>query len=134
MMIAGTIATSFEAHRARVQEQLAKEAQAKAERRFNEVRKLAHTVLFDYHDAIKNLPGATPVRERLVRDSLQHLDGLAGEAKGDLSLSRELATAYERVADVQGGTMEANLGNTGAAIESDKKALNIRKSLLAGGL
>ena len=131
MMIAGTIATSFEAHRARVQEQLAKEAQAKAERRFNEVRKLAHTVLFDYHDAIKNLPGATPIRERLVRDSLQYLDGLAGEARGDPSLSRELATAYERVADVQGGTMEANLGNTAGAIESGKKALNIRASLLA---
>lgn len=132
MMLAGIITTSFEAHRARIQEQLAKEAQAKAERRFNEVRKLAHTVLFDYHDAIKNLPGATPVRERLVRDSLQYLDSLAGEAKGDVSLSRELANAYERVADVQGGTLEANLGNTGGAIESSKKALNIRASLLAG--
>ena len=131
MMIAGVIATSFEAHRARVQEQLAKDAQTKAERRFNEVRKLAHTVLFDYHDAIKNLPGATPIRERLVRDSLQYLDGLAADAVGDRSLSRELASAYERVADVQGGTMEANLGNTGGAIESGKKALNIRSSLLA---
>lgn len=131
MMIAGVIATSFEAHRARVQEQLAKDAQTKAERRFNEVRKLAHTVLFDYHDAIKNLPGATPIRERLVRDSLQYLDGLAADAVGDRSLSRELASAYERVADVQGGTMEANLGNTAGAIESGKKALNIRSSLLA---
>lgn len=131
MMIAGIITTTFEAHRARVQEQVAKEAQAKAERRFNEVRRLAHSVLFDYHDAIKNLPGATPVRERLVRDSLQYLDGLAGEVTGDRSLSRELANAYERVADVQGGTMEANLGNTDGAIESGKKALHIRESLLA---
>jgi len=130
-MIAGIITTAFEAHRARVQEQLAKEAQAKAERRFNEGRKLAHNVLFDYHDAIKNLPGATPVRERLVRDSLQYLDGLAGEVTGDRSLLRELASAYERVADVQGGTLEANLGNTAGAIESGKKALNIRVSLLA---
>ena len=131
MMIAGSITTTFEAHRARVQEQVAKEAQAKAERRFNEVRKLAHSVLFDYHDAIKNLPGATPVRERLVRDSLQYLDSLAGEVTGDRSLLRELASAYERVADVQGGTMEANLGNTTGAIESGKKALHIRESLLA---
>jgi serine/threonine protein kinase/tetratricopeptide (TPR) repeat protein len=131
MTIAGIITTAFEAHRARVQEQLAKEAQAKAERRFNEVRKLAHSVLFDYHDAIKNLPGATPVRERLVRDSLQYLDGLAGEVTGDRSLLRELANAYERVADVQGGTMGANLGNTPGAIESGKKALRIRESLLA---
>jgi serine/threonine protein kinase/tetratricopeptide (TPR) repeat protein len=131
MMIAGVVTTTFEARRARVQEQLAKEAQAKAERRFNEVRQLAHSVLFDYHDAIKNLPGATPVRERLVRDSLKYLDGLAREATGDRTLSRELANAYERVADVQGGTMEANLGNTAGAIESGKKALQIRTSLLA---
>jgi serine/threonine protein kinase/tetratricopeptide (TPR) repeat protein len=131
MLTAGVITTALEAHHARVQEQLAKEQQAKAERRFNDVRRLAHTVLFDYHDAIKNLPGATPVRQRLVRDALQYLDSLAREVTGDPSLSRELASAYERVADVQGGTFEANLGNTAGAIESGKKALQIRASLLA---
>jgi hypothetical protein len=108
-LITGIVTTSLEARRARVQEQLAQEAQARAERRFNEVRKLARTVLFDYHDAIKNLPGATPVRERLVRDALAYLDGLAAEAANDRSLLRELASAYERVADVQGGSLEANL-------------------------
>ena len=131
ILLGGIVTTSLEARRARAQEQLAKEARARAERRFNEVRKLARTVLFDYHDAIKNLPGATPVRERLVRDALQYLDGLAAEAANDRSLLRELANAYERVADVQGGTMEANLGNTAGAIESGNKALRIRESLLA---
>ncbi len=131
MMTAGIITTTLEARRARVQEQLAKQEQAKAERRFNEVRKLARTLLFEYHDAIKNLPGATLVRERLVRDALQYLDSLAREATGNASLLRELASAYERVGDVQGGTLEANLGNTAGAIESGKKALQIRISLLA---
>ncbi len=50
---------------------------ARAERRFNDVRQLAHSVLFDYHDAIKDLPGATRVRERLVKDGLAYLDSLA---------------------------------------------------------
>jgi serine/threonine protein kinase/tetratricopeptide (TPR) repeat protein len=131
MMVAGIVGTTLAARRARIQEQVAKAERTRAERRFNDVRKLAHSVLFDYHDAIKNLPGATPVRERLVRDALQYLDSLAGEATGDRSLLRELANAYERVADVQGGTMEANLGNTAGAIESDRKALRIRESLLA---
>ncbi len=130
-LITGIVTTTLEARRARMQEQLAREAQARAERRFNEVRKLAHTVLFDYHDAIKNLPGSTPVRERLVRDALQYLDGLVPEAASDRSLLRELASAYERVADVQGGTLEANLGNTAEAIKSGKKALKIRSALLA---
>jgi eukaryotic-like serine/threonine-protein kinase len=131
MIMAGIIATTLEARHARVQEQIAKQEQAKAERRFNEVRKLARTVLFDYHDAIKNLPGATAVRERLVRDGLKYLDSLSHDVTADASLLRELASAYERVADVQGGTLEANLGNTAGAIESGKKALQIRASLLA---
>jgi eukaryotic-like serine/threonine-protein kinase len=130
-LIAGIVTISLEARRARIQEQLAKEAQARAERRFSEVRNLARTVLFDYHDAIKNLPGSTPVRERLVRDALQYLDGLAAEAASDRSLLRELASAYERVADVQGGTLESNLGNTAEAIKSGRKALSIRQQLLA---
>jgi len=129
--LAGIVATTVQARRAASQEQLAKQEQAKAERRFNDVRKLARTVLFDYHDAIKNLPGSTAVRQQLVRDALQYLDSLAGEATGDRSLLRELASAYERVSDVQGGTMEANLGNTAGAIDSGKKALQIRTTLLA---
>src|SRR5213080_1312128 len=53
-LVAGLIATAWQGHRARLEK-------ARAERRFNDVRQLAHSVLFDYHDAIKNLPGATRV-------------------------------------------------------------------------
>src|SRR5207237_6247781 len=69
-LIGGIIATAWEAHRARVQS-------ARADQRFNEVRELAHSVLFDYHDAIASLSGSTPARERLIRDALKYLDGLA---------------------------------------------------------
>ena len=51
-------------------------AEARAKRQFAEVRRLAHSVLFDYHDAIEGLPGSTPVRQRLVKDALGYLDGL----------------------------------------------------------
>src|SRR5205814_3001750 len=65
-LLVGVIATAWEANRARLQEAFAIAEKMRAERRFNDVRKLAHSVLFDYHDAIKDLPGATRVRERLV--------------------------------------------------------------------
>src|SRR3970282_2165522 len=45
---AGIVATVWQAHRARIQESIAKVEQARAERRFNDVRKLARSVLFDY--------------------------------------------------------------------------------------
>jgi len=123
-LIGGLIATAWQAHRATVQKAL-------AERRFNDVRQLAHSVLFDYHDAIKNLPGATRVRERLVKDALNYLDSLAGEATGDPALQRELAAAYERVGDVRGEAFGASLGDRAGATDSYRKALTIRETLVA---
>jgi tetratricopeptide (TPR) repeat protein/predicted Ser/Thr protein kinase len=130
-LLAGIIATTWQARRAREQEAAAKAQKAQAERRFNEVRKLANSVLFDYHDAIKDLPGATPVRERLVRDALTYLDSLASESAGDPALQRELAAAYERVGDVRGQAYSASLGDRAGAMESYLKALRIREALVA---
>jgi serine/threonine protein kinase/tetratricopeptide (TPR) repeat protein len=130
-LIGGMVATAWQARLASLQAGLARQAQARAERRFADVRKLANVLLFDYHDAIKDLPGATPVRERLVRDALQYLNGLADEAGDDPSLQRELALAYRRVAEVQGGQTGASLGDTAGAIESHRRSVAILRSLLA---
>jgi non-specific serine/threonine protein kinase/serine/threonine-protein kinase len=130
-LVGGIITTMWQARRARAQEQNARIEKARAERRFNEVRQLARAVLFDYHDAIKDLPGATPVRERLVKDALAYLDGLASEAGGDPALQRELATAYERVGDVRGQPYGASLGDLAGALESYEKALVLREQLFA---
>ena len=130
-LVGGIIATSWEAHIASREAQIAKTEKARAERRFSQVRKLANSVLFDYHDAIKSLPGATKVRERLVNDGLNYLDSLASEAHGDSALQRELAAAYERVGDVRGGSSDGSLGDLSGAIESYTKALRIREALVA---
>jgi len=132
-LIAGSITTAWQAHQARFEK-------AKAEKRFNQVRKLAHSVLFDYHDAIAALPGSTETRERLVKDGLEYLDNLSEEAGDDRGLLRELADAYEKVAAVQGGAAvskrgallsSANLGDTAGATASLKKAVAIREKLCA---
>ncbi|HWM84320.1 MAG TPA: serine/threonine-protein kinase, partial [Kofleriaceae bacterium] len=129
-LIGGVVATAWQAHRARMHEEIARVEQARAERRFDDVRQLARSVIFDYHDAIADLAGATPVRKRLVVDALRYLDTLAREKNNDASLQRELAAAYERVGDVQGGET-ANLGDTTGALASYRKALGLRAALLA---
>ncbi|MET0618761.1 MAG: hypothetical protein ABW056_00715, partial [Thermoanaerobaculia bacterium] len=53
---------------------------------------------------------------------------------GDAELQRELATAYERVASVQGGMFETHLGDTGGARQSLLQALAIRRELVASKL
>jgi serine/threonine protein kinase/tetratricopeptide (TPR) repeat protein len=125
-LVGGIVGTTWQAQRATRQERRARAEQARAERRFNDVRKLANNVLFDYHDAIKALPGATKIRERLVKDALNYLDSLAGEAQGDRALQRELAAAYERVGDVR-----QTLGDMAGTLESQMKALRIREALVA---
>ncbi|HLA79887.1 MAG TPA: hypothetical protein VJU18_20105, partial [Vicinamibacteria bacterium] len=115
------------------QARIAEANRARAERRFGDVRKLANSFLFEFHDAIATLPGSTPARELVVRKALEYLDGLAQEAGGDPSLQRELAAAYQKVGDVQGEPGSANLGQTAGALESHRKALGLREALAAAG-
>ena len=96
---------------------------------FNEVRELADSFLFEFHDAIKDLPGSTPARQLVVRRALEYLEKLSTLKAGDAALQREVATAYERVARVQGGLLESHLGDTRGARDSLGRALAIRTAL-----
>ena len=101
----------------------------RADRRFNDVRKLANSLLFEIHDSIRDLPGSTPARKLLVDRALEYLDSLSVESGTDLSLMRELATAYERVGEVQGQYLQSSLGDTPGALRSYQKALPIRQQV-----
>ena len=122
VLIAGLMITRREARIARAQ-------QARAERRFNDVRRLAHSLVFEIHDSIEAVPGTTTARKLIAQRSLEYLDSLAHEAEGDPSLQSELAAAYIKVGDVQGQAYTANLGDTQGALASYRKALAIRLAL-----
>lgn len=123
LAVAGGVATTWWEARVAVMER------GRAERRFNDVRKLANSFLFEFDDAIRNLPGSTPARALVVKRALEYLDGLAAEARGDRSLQLEIATAYEKVAEVEGNPMFPNLGDSKGALESSRKALAILEAL-----
>ena len=101
----------------------------RAEYRFQQVQRLAHTVLFDLNPEIENLAGSTPARELLVKTSLEYLDSLAAESGNDPKLQIELATAYEKIGDVQGNSRYSNLGHPEASLESYRKAVTIARKL-----
>jgi len=122
--------TARQARIARQQAVIASTQRARAERRFNDVRALANALLFEIHDSIRDLPGSTPARKLLVDRALQYLDSLSDEGSGDPSLMRELASAYERVGDVQGYSYRSNLGDSAGAMRSYQKALAIRQTLV----
>lgn len=104
---------------------------ANAQQRFDEVRALANSLMFEVHDSIKDLSGATPARQLIVKRALEYLDKLAQESENDMTLQAELAAGYERIGDVQGNPFYANLGDTTGALESYRKALAIREILNA---
>ncbi len=114
-----------------LQARVVRAERAKAEHRFNEVRALAHSFMFDFHDAIVKLPGSTPARELIVKKGLVYLDSLSSDAADDPSLQRELAQGYLRLGHVQGNVFWPNLGDTAGALASYRKALAIEQALLA---
>jgi len=115
-LLGGIVATTREARIARAE-------RARAERRFEQVRKLSNTFLFDFHDEIQYLPGSTKAREKVVKTALEYLDSLAREAGEDAELQLELADAYLRLGKAQGVHFTASLGQTDAALESFRKSL-----------
>lgn len=126
-VIAGVVATLW-------QSQVARSERARAEKRFNDVRTLANSFLFEISPQIERLPGSTPALELLVKRGLEYLDGLAAESSDDPALQRELASAYEKVGDVQGNPYKANVGDVAGAMTSYEKSRQIRESLVERGL
>jgi serine/threonine protein kinase len=121
-LVVGFGAAVWQARVARAEREL-------AQQRFEDVRHLAHTVMYELHDGIEPLPGSTPVRGLLVRTALKYLNGLAADATNDPSLLRELGDAYKRIGEVQGGTNQGNLGDTGGALRTYRTALFVRERL-----
>jgi non-specific serine/threonine protein kinase/serine/threonine-protein kinase len=128
-LVGGLAATVWQARVARAE-------RAVAEQRFADVRALANALVFDVHDAIEPLAGATPARELVVTRALEYLDRLSRTVRadgraGDASLERELAAAYDRVGRIQGNSYYPNLGNTDGAMASYRRALAMRERLAA---
>ncbi len=123
-ILAGIAGTLWESRQANLQ-------RARAERRFDDVRKLANSNLFDVYPEVENLAGSLKAREKILLNALHYLDSLAKEAGGDLDLQSELATGYEKVGDVQGALNNSNLGNTKAGLETYRKANALRAAVVA---
>ncbi|MET0624688.1 MAG: protein kinase [Pyrinomonadaceae bacterium] len=121
-LIAGILGTAYQAR-------VAQRERERAEKRFEQVRKLANNVVFKYHDAIASLPGATATREMLVKDAIEYLDNLSLDAQDNPSLSQELALAYLKIGNVQGQTNVANLGESEGALASYRKSVGILEQL-----
>jgi serine/threonine protein kinase/tetratricopeptide (TPR) repeat protein len=122
-VLVGMFATLREARIAQAQ-------RARAERRFNDVRKVANWMIFDLPRPIRGVPGALTLEKMLYDHGLSYLDSLAAEAEGDVSLQRELAAGYKRLGDSQGSPYGGSLGDSPGAQASYHKSLQMRQRLV----
>ena len=121
MVIASLSAGLYTANRQRL----------RAERRFAQLRQLAHQVLFDLDKELTGLPGAINARKKLVATSTEYLAGLSADAVNDKDLALEAAESYVQVARVQGVPAWNNLGQYKEAEESLRKADSLLDAVLA---
>lgn len=96
----------------------------RAERRFQLVRELAHSLLHELHDEVEKLPGSLPARSAMVQTVTKYLDRLAQDSS-DPRLDLEIGRAYFRVAAIEGHPNHANLGKARLAREHTQRALEI---------
>jgi eukaryotic-like serine/threonine-protein kinase len=101
-----------------------------SQQRYQQLRKLASTFVFDVEAAARDLPGSIKVRQLIASTGLEYLDNLSRSSARDWELKRELAAAYQRIGNVQGGTNTANLGDPAAALVSFRRAERLLDEVL----
>jgi len=104
--------------------------EARAERRFDEVRKMANALIFDIDDSIRDLAGAGQARRVLIDTALKYLGSLSEQAVGDPALQIEMAAAYKRLGDIQ-GSFQASQDDYAGASKSFYRALILLQSAIA---
>ena len=111
------------------QARIAERERALAQKRFDDLRRVSNSLIFEMHDSIAKLAGATEARKLLVQRAAEYLDLLSAEAPANDDVARDLAEAHERLAAVVGGLGTANLGDRASALAHARKALAIRERL-----
>ncbi|MFZ5443361.1 MAG: serine/threonine-protein kinase [Myxococcota bacterium] len=81
-----------------------------AQQRLEAVRALANTLIFEVHDAVLYVPGATEARTIITRKAVAYLDEVARDTR-DPALRREVAAGYQKVAEALNYSSAANLGD-----------------------
>jgi eukaryotic-like serine/threonine-protein kinase len=110
---------------------IADEQRIVAQRHFDRVRKLSNTLLTSVFDKIAVLPGAAKVRADIAQTAQQHLDELSREPGADPLLREELAVAYRKLGDIQGGQQTPSGGDSARALESYAKSIALLEGVIA---
>ena len=112
----------------------ARGAAGRAQRRFDDVRRLADSFLFEFHDAIRDLPGSTPARELVVA---QARSSTSTASRARRATTRRCSASWRRPtsasATCRATPFSANLGDLKGALESYGKSIALLEPVVAAG-
>ena len=95
-------------------------------------QKLAHSLLFDFFEQLKAIPGSTDAQRRTVSQALQYLDSLTrSQVIAGSSLEMDNVEAYTKMGQVLGSPYEENLGDVSGGIQTLQKAVTLARQLVA---
>ncbi|NNU15148.1 protein kinase [Parvularcula sp. ZS-1/3] len=80
----------------------AQTAEAEAIRRYDAVRSLARSVLFDVYDELKGIPRTEDAKQLVTELGQQYLNDLETDPRADASLRREVAEGYVQLGSILG--------------------------------
>ena len=107
------------------QGRIAQQERALAERRFVEARGLARLFLFDFYDAVLDLPGSTPVQRVLIDKTMEYFERMEQAAREDATLMVELAEGYRRMGDLLGNPYVPNVGDVPKAVAAYQRGIDL---------
>jgi tetratricopeptide (TPR) repeat protein len=86
---------------------------------------MADKLVFDVHDAVRDLPGSANARAMIVGTALDYLDSSVDSVRGDGNAEKALAKAYRRLGDVQGNIRAGSLGDPSGALARYRQAVTL---------
>ncbi len=134
VLLAGVLMMGHETGIARAEERTASAG-------VEQERQLAHTLLFDYFDQLRAMPGSTDAQKRAVTEAVAYLNGLNRTSDGapnsharngpTRELQMDQVQGYTTMGSVLGSPYEDNLGQPDAAVEVLQNGVRLAQQLAA---
>jgi tetratricopeptide (TPR) repeat protein len=102
-----------------------------AERRFEDARRLVHSVVFDIQPRLETIPATLPLRKTLIEETLRYLEAVSRDAGNNVPLLRELSNSYMQLGILQGDATASHLGDREAAARHFERAAALMDRALA---
>jgi tetratricopeptide (TPR) repeat protein len=97
--------------------------------RYQDIRSLASSLLFDLNDGIRDLAGSTTARRLIIAKVQRQLEVLNADGGHDPGLQRDLAACYERMGELQVDPARPDKNDAATALGSYRKAVLLRRNI-----